>query len=507
MRKKILFISQDRHLGETTRSVLTRSSVEVILASNMSQTERFIDRDFDIILFEELFGISIKDMMSFFGVHSHLRDTERWFLANKGTTKMERNLLRKEWKFQQVLSKPVSPLDILEVIRAKNKKKEKPISLNSLRLLSQIWANRSSMVVQGRSLKVIFIDGSLVSHSNISIIQDLLQEDFLRPSPISMPAKRKNFRKVGQFLLSMATEDPPEVWYQQYRAQVIAWPKKFELAEYLLTEEDIERLKNGAPFSKQSTADQQLLYGLWKMGILQLQEQSAESEQKSQRTISLSASEMRAILQKDIARFENASALEILGLASGAGLSEIMNNSRRLEDRYQNIKIDYPHARELVPLVDQLIDFVQTSAQMLSGGGYVQEDALPEYEQLYQYGMRQIKNQNWAMAEKALAKASQMRIEDGRILAAKGWAEFNNPDRDRKEREKNGLESLLLAIHLDKEELNTLIFISRAYLALGDPENALGPVKKASTLTPAPEVQELRAEVEKRIQQLKATEH
>ena len=52
-----------------------------------------------------------------------------------------------------------------------------------------------------------------------------------------------------------------------------------------------------------------------------------------------------------------------------------------------------------------------------------------------------------------------------------------------------------------------MIFLAKAYLALGDPENALGPIKKASTLTPAPEVQELRSEVEKRIQKLKAPEH
>lgn len=505
MRKKILFVSQDQHLGESIRSVLARNSVEVVLAHNLSQMERFIDRDFDIILFEELFGSSLKEMISFFGVHSHLFDTERWLIAPKGATKMERKLLKKEWKLKQVLAKPVSPLDILDVLRAKKKKAQKPISLNSLRLVSQIWANRSSMVVQSRNLKVIFIDGSLVSHSNISILRDLLQEDFLRPSPISMAANQKNFRKVGQLLLSLAIEEAPDVWLQKYKDHLIFWPKKSDLPDYLLSKDDFERLKNDNSFLEQTQSDQELLYGLWKMGVILLKEKEVEDETAS-RTITLSASEMKAILQKDLNRLKEASALEVLGLASGAGLSEIINNSRRLEDRYQKIKIDYPHTRELVPMLNELLEVVQNSVQMLSGGGYVQQDTLPEHEQLYQYGLRQMKNQNWAMAEKALSKASQMRIEDGRILAAKGWAEFNNPDRDKKDREKNGLETLLLAIHLDKDELNTLIFISKAYLALDDPENALGPVKKASTLTPAPEVQELRAEVERRIQSVKATE-
>lgn len=506
MRKKILFISQDRHLGEAVRSVLTRNSIEVVLASTLSQVERFIDRDFDVILFEELFGSTISEMISFFGVHAHLKNTERWLIAPKGSTAMERKLLKSEWKLKQVLSNPISPLDIMEILREKKKQTQKPIFLNSLRLVSQIWANRSSMVVQGRSLKVIFIEGSLVSHSNISIISDLLQEDFLRPSPISMSANQKNFKKVGLFLLSLAKEIPSDAWMEKHQDHMIVWPQKSDLPEYLLSKEEFETLRNEKPFSKQSSSEQELLYGLWKMGIIRLQEKTVEEEKTSRLQLSLSASDMKMILEKDLKRFQDASALEVLGLASGAGLSEILNNSRRLEERYNKIKLDYPHSREISPLVDKLVDFVQTSAQMLSGGGYVQEDTLPEHEQLYQYGLRQINNQNWAMAEKALSKASQMRIEDGRILAAKGWAEFNNPDRDKTEREKNGLESLLLAIHLNKEDLNTLIFIAKAYLALGDPENALGPVKKASTLTPAPEVQELRKEVEKRIQRLRTTE-
>ncbi len=507
MRKKILFISQNRHLGEALRSVLSRNSIEVVLCQNTFQMERFIARDFDIILFEELFGSSIEEMMAFFGIHSHLRKAERWMIAPKGATVMERIMLKKDWKLRQVLTKPVSPLDILEVLR-KKKKAEKSVSLNSLRLVSQIWANRSSMVVKSRKSKVIFIEGSLVSHSNFSVIQELLEENFLRPSPISMAANKNNFRKVGQYLLSVAIEKPPENWLQKYQGYLSIWPKKSDLTDYLLSPEDLARVQNTNPFSTQPQKDQELLYGLWKMGIIKLEQEELVLDEEKSKKIVLSASEMKSILQKDLDRLKNATPLEVLGLASGAGLSEIMNNSRRLEDRYRQIKLDYPHqARDLVPLIDQLLELVQSSAKVLSGGGYVEEESLPEHEQLYQYGMRQIKNQNWIMAEKALTKASQMRIEDGKILAAKGWAEFNNPDRDEEERRKDGLESLLLAIHLDKEELNTMIFIAKAYLALGDPENALGPIKKASTLTPAPEVQELRSEVERRIQKLKASEH
>ena len=51
---------------------------------------------------------------------------------------------------------------------------------------------------------------------------------------------------------------------------------------------------------------------------------------------------------------------------------------------------------------------------------------------------RQIESGNWQLAEKALNKANQLCIEDPRILAAKGWAEFNNPDKDEINRRKEG---------------------------------------------------------------------
>ena len=63
------------------------------------------------------------------------------------------------------------------------------------------------------------------------------------------------------------------------------------------------------------------------------------------------------------------------------------------------------------------------------------------------------------------------------------------------------MESLLLAIHFDKDNIDTLMFLTKAYLALGDVENALGPIKRASTLSPDPKVQELRASVESRLSQ------
>ena len=81
MRKKILFISQNRHRRIASLCVVSHP-IEVVLCQNTFQMERFIGRDFDIILFEELFGSSIEEMMSFLEF-THLRKAERWMIAPK----------------------------------------------------------------------------------------------------------------------------------------------------------------------------------------------------------------------------------------------------------------------------------------------------------------------------------------------------------------------------------------------------------------------------------------
>ena len=499
MYKKILFISTDKHLGEVIRSVLTRKSMNVVLASTLEEVERFVDRDYDIILFETLFGISTQGMMTFFASYSHLKNAERWIVVPKNTKSLEIESLKEKGHLAQVLTKPISPLEIMNYFK-KKVNIEKPISLNSLRLLSQIWVTKSSMVVQGRGLKIIIVEGSLVSHSSVSILRKILEEDVLHPSKISTHDHRNNFAEVGRFLLELASGKMQEGWPEKYRKCSVIWSAIDVLPE-IFSPERLAKLQKVRLFSEYKFEEQKTLYGLWKMGIIQLKEK-VESPKKGKKVL-LSFMDVKQILKREIEQFKGASALDVLGLTKDAGLFDIINSSKRMEQRYQKLATDYPHSREIGLMVEELLELVQASARRLSDGGYADQESLPEYERLYQYGMRQINNQNWVMAEKALMKATQMRIEDSRILAAKGWAEFNNPERDKNKREKDGMESMLLAIHLDKEEVATLVFVAKAYLSMDDPEKALPPIKLASTLTPNPDVQSLRAEIEHRIEQLK----
>ena len=120
----------------------------------------------------------------------------------------------------------------------------------------------------------------------------------------------------------------------------------------------------------------------------------------------------------------------------------------------------------------------------------------PEHEQLLIYRQKLMAEGNWTKATKAFKKAHQLCIEDAAVLSHLAWATFHNPDMDEEGRKKDALESLLLAVHLDSSNVNALVFLTKMYIEMGQPESALSPIRRAATLTPDSEVQDLRKEVE-----------
>ena len=102
---------------------------------------------------------------------------------------------------------------------------------------------------------------------------------------------------------------------------------------------------------------------------------------------------------------------------------------------------------------------------------------------------------SWSQAEKALKKAHQIRIEDIDVLSHLGWVQYNVD----KSQTGEALESLQLALHLDSSHLDTLVFLSKIYVEKEEYESAIVFLRKATKLTPNPEIQELRKLVEAEI--------
>ena len=93
-----------------------------------------------------------------------------------------------------------------------------------------------------------------------------------------------------------------------------------------------------------------------------------------------------------------------------------------------------------------------------------------------------------------------------KILGALGWAQFNNPERDEEDRVREGMESLLLAIHLENDYVPTLVYLTRAYVHQQEFENAANVVRRACMLSPERSIQDLRTFVESKQQEHESDE-
>ena len=140
-----------------------------------------------------------------------------------------------------------------------------------------------------------------------------------------------------------------------------------------------------------------------------------------------------------------------------------------------------------------MLELINKAAQNVNADADLSD--LPEEQRLLVYAKRMIEQDNWTQAEKALKKAHQIRIEDIDVLAHLGWVQYNAD----KSKEGEALESLQLALHLDSSHLDTLTFLSKIYVEKEEYESAIVFLRKATKLTPDPEIQELRALVEAEI--------
>ena len=496
--QELLFVSTNRHFGETLRKILSRTNTNVTIATSFGEVQRFAERYFHFLLVDMVVGEhSAADLIEVLSPYQHFDRTERWLMGESRIGRLERKQLKADLEASQFFAHPFSPLDVLDALVKPKTVKQKVLHLSSLRLVSQVWVSKSSMVLKTNSLKVIFMGGSVVSHSNLKVLEQLLSSEIIHPKPIQETRKSNNWEDVGRELLRLSEEAPPVKWTAERADKRLDLKLSSQLFEGILPSDSVRRLSSRSAFAKHPQSFKNLCYGLWKMGLVSFAERDQQvltSDQKK-----LKAQDVLKILEADVQRCDSAPASKILGVSSGSGVSEIVSIAQRMEDRYIQIKGDYSGNQNIVSLADQMLVMVRGAADVLSGGGYVDQDSMAEHEKLYQYGLRQIDLGNWQLAVRSLTKANQMCIEDAKILAAKGWAEFNNPDKDEDLRQKEGMESLLLAVHFEKDSVDTLIYLTKAYLALGDPENALGPIKRASTLTPDPRVQELRSLVEERL--------
>ena len=104
---------------------------------------------------------------------------------------------------------------------------------------------------------------------------------------------------------------------------------------------------------------------------------------------------------------------------------------------------------------------------------------------MLEQGMVLIDTNEFARADRVLTQARELAMTNPKILAGLGWARFNNPKRDKDEREEEGRDYLLLAEQFDKTDVWTEWCLYKVFRAMDDPEAALIRAKLVLKVKPS----------------------
>jgi hypothetical protein len=91
---------------------------------------------------------------------------------------------------------------------------------------------------------------------------------------------------------------------------------------------------------------------------------------------------------------------------------------------------------------------------------------------------------DFARADRVLTKARDLAMANPGILAALGWARFNNPERELEDRRTEGKDYLLLAEQFNSRDPKAAWFLSQAFRILGDEDAALRRARRVVALEP-----------------------
>ena len=505
---RLVYVSQNRSFGELLRNTLARANIQVFISHEVDRVQNLFDNKIDFLLVELYLGKS-SGVEFIYNLRRSvsLQNTNIWFTAYGETESSPRVKKACEMtKASRFFQQPFSPLELVDLIQDRVQKPKISVSPTALRMISQIWASKSSAILNSSAARLIFCKGALIREDPQNGLVDSLQQDFLQYSAVSN-LQGGNWSETGKRIFSLVLDTPPTSWINTHR-KMYPVPKGFDEAIEALgvSEKFKSRLYSGAALKQLKFKDHDMakLFTLWRMGVVHFQQESlANKKQQKPQTEDVllsSIARMRGSKNKvnewltgEYDRLKDATPFVILGIPENANNDLIKESIVRMRNRYQSILDDRTTDSDGKTMAKALVRIVEKASQDIFA---IDSSDAPEHEKLFTIGKKLIEASNWGKATKALHKAHQMCIEDSSILAHYSWAMFNNSELDEETRQKDALENLLLSVHLDSANVDALVFLCRLYLALDDPQAALTPIRRAATLSPQAEIQDLRIEVE-----------
>ena len=493
---RIFFLSTNRNMAESLRRTLGRSNIDVVHARSFEQARRLLSSPPDIFFAD--YYVHSENSIPFvqeLKKHLFLEGSEIWLTGYNLSPEDQKQSLNSV-SGTRYWPQPLPYLDIQDHLESQVPVDSYVFSPSAVRMVGQIWASRSHAILNGDGVRIIFADGALIREDPLNSLAEALEDDALVFSPIQN-ITGGDWHETGKRLLALCMESETIMWEQENKKSAFGFQLdiSFEgLGISAQTEKFVSsRLAlNKAKLSKRSLSE---VYALWLLGVIK--PQTAVERSHVQRTDSL---EERVQRKQDYAwvcaeyeRLKNEEPEIILGIQIKSEKKFVVEIVRRMKERYEGIYNNSRITDEVKIAAKNMLGLINKAAQNFNADE-VNRD-LPEEQQLLLYAKRMIEQENWKQAEKALKKAHQIRIEDIDVLAYLGWVQYNADASN----ENEAIESLHLALHLDSSHLDTLVFLSKIYVAKEDYESAILFLRKATKLTPDPEVQELRALVDAEI--------
>ena len=489
---RVFLLSGNHQIAEGLRIALSKSNIDVVHARSLEQAKRLLVVPPDILFVDYYLqsssGIEMAQALQKEGL---LGEATIWVTGyNLSAQQLEQT--KTALSVEKYWPQPIAYLDVQEFLESQTATDSIVLSPVAVRMVGQVWASKSSAILTGEGTRIIFAEGALIREDPPNCFVEILEEDMLNYQPCQN-LSGGDWNKTGSRLISLCQNGEVEAWIKDHRTSAFGFVLSIELNRLGLTTELVSFVSSRTSLHRANLTQQthKQLYALWLLGVVK--PEAAVERSRVERTLSL---EERVEQHQDYSwiiaeyeRLKDADPFVLLGIHGKADHSLISQAIQRMKSRYEGILKIPKLSEEIKVAASNMLELIRKSTINL----HMQEgSSLPEEQKLFQYAKHMIEQANWEQAQKALTKAHQIKFEDVDILAHLGWVQFHASS----ENFDTAIENLLLALQLDSNHIETLVFLSKIYISKKDYESAVVFLRKAVKLTPESEIQQMRIAAE-----------
>ncbi|MEC8380607.1 MAG: hypothetical protein VXZ96_09825 [Myxococcota bacterium] len=459
------------------------------IASSDEHVLKLPNQDFSVVIVDrQLYGASGADAVERLRKKGLLLTSECWLCGkerNQNHPDVQEDM--KRLSADRYFRKPLSALDVKAALNALTKREVSNISPSTLRMVGQIWASKSSVMLQTDSAKAFFSHGALVHQDPPDGLQQILITDM--PKVVYTDVQGEgDWQETGRLLLSLPVE-PDHAWIEQHHTKAVRVSAFQQVILHFGVSASLElkHSKNGESRIRDwDKKAQKEVFVLWLMGFVVFEAPKFEALKSNSSNHPLHTRNPVLLLQRlksEWKRIENAEPWTVLGLSQTASGGLIEDTVDRLRDRYQEI-IDTPHLREeILTLAATILEHIVQSANTWQHS--TDEGRQPEHIRLLNVAKALFEKGEFYKSEHLLKRASKLVIDNADVHAWYGWAILHNPDRSEESVKEDALDALLVAISADSNNPNALLFLAQYYRRIEQSEQALNPALKLQKLHPS----------------------